>query len=168
MANGISLRYSGLMKIILTILLCCFCLFGIAKANAFIKLPAYYTADCEDYTGTWQGFMTNPNDIVPDNAHVTLQLLSKGNAVVGEYNHQPFWASCKNGVLNNIFVGEKNHCGKLSQQGLLVSKNALVVAINKQSAMMDWTLLLFLHRTSTNVSFTPPHNTSLGDIRSCH
>lgn len=148
---------------------CAWLFCSIAFAENSLQLPVYYQASCASYAGTWRGFMTNPSDLqAPATRAVTLQLGVKNNLIYGQMNQQLFWAQCQNGRLANIFVGSANQCGRYSQQGALIGKDALAIEIDQQNAMMDWTWWLFLKRVSAQTHFNAPTNFNFPKPISCH
>jgi len=132
-----------------------------------ITIPLYYQATCNALTGTWQGFMVNPTDLVPSKKSVTIQLIAKNNRIIGKYNNQYLYAVCNKGQLSKIFTGPKK-CGRFSNLGGLVANNALVLQVNEQNAMMDWNLLFFLQRVSDNTNFKLPQNITIDAVQTCH
>lgn len=159
--------------------------FGLADINSSIELNKYFQASCVDYTGTWEGFFTDPTDLFGNGGPwpVHVSLYNSGNNIIGQADASKapsfvskaltgsVWARCLDGQLSNIFLGNKNHCGAFSQTGLLVSKNVLIMQINYQNAMSDAPFLLFLKRINDNYSGTVPQNVNdmqLGSVHSCH
>lgn len=149
-----------------------------ASGNANINLPAYSQATCEGYTGTWRGFMTDPSNLFADGGPwpVTVQLYYHNGYIIGTTNSNPtnnsrIWAQCNNGVLSNIFWGEKGQCGSFSQQGLLVSQNALVLQLPYENAMNGAQFLTFLQRQNSKYHLPLPSNEAsyaLGSVQTCH
>jgi hypothetical protein len=152
--------------------------FAYNNSTKVITLAKYYRATCQDYTGTWQGFMTDPQELFADGGPwpVTLSLFNHGQYIIGQGGGAPvgikkIWAQCKDGVLSNIFWGEKGACGGFSQQGLLVSKNVLVLELNYESAMIGTKFLLFLKRKNSVYSYQVPtkeKDYQLEKVKSCH
>jgi hypothetical protein len=162
-----------------------FCLSNPAAAvNKNIKLDKYYQATCPLYTGTWTGFITNPTNLFGNGGPwpITINLYSNGNHIVGRSSavdygkggnipSKPIWAQCQNGILSNIFWGEKGSCGRFSQQGLLVSQNVLILQFNWENAMSGTSFLSFLERKNNSYSDPVPEKKNdfiLGGITSCH
>ncbi|VVC75634.1 hypothetical protein AQUSIP_09240 [Aquicella siphonis] len=158
---------------------------GYAQAVSVITLPAYYQAACGDYTGTWQGFMTDPADLFGNGGPwpVTISLYHQDGRIAGSSSAVSYaadsgtiegkriWAQCQNGVLKNIFWGKKNACGSFSQDGALVSKNALVLRLNYENAMTGTNFLLFLQRKNNHYDGPVPAQKSdwiLDHVNSCH
>lgn len=157
---------------------------SVFAGEPMLTLNKYYQADCKDFTGTWQGFMTDPTDLFGNGGPwpVTVSLYQQNGKVWGrttevkEKNHMIFkaneiWARCSDGKLTDVFWGLKNSCGALSQQGGLVSKNVLALQLNWENAMNGASLVVFLQRKD-NLSpyFEPAHMSSYepGKVTSCH
>lgn len=159
--------------------------FTLADNSSSIQLSKYYQASCASYTGTWDGFFTDPTDLFGNGGPwpVQVSLYNNSNNIIGQANASKapsfvskaltgtVWAQCQNGQLSNIFLGNKNQCGAFSQTGLLVSKNVLIMQINYQNAMTGAPFLLVLKRVNNNYSGKIPQNASdmqLGSVESCH
>lgn len=144
----------------------------LANTQSSIKLQKYFQANCQHYSGTWQGFFTNPSDLFGNGGpwQISLSLVTNGNKIYGTFNEKNLpsylksalkghlYANCDNGILKNIFVGETNQCGAVSQKGLLVAKNVLVLQTDYQNAMMDAPLVFFLKRSTEQNTVTFPKN----------
>lgn len=154
-------------------------------SQAVVSLNKYYAASCQDYTGTWHGFITDPSSLFSDGGPwpVTISLYNKDDHLIGqssmiqytnnggEISKRQLWAECKNGVLDNIFWGNKGACGSYSHQGLLVSKNVLVMQLNYESSMTGTNFLVFLSRKNNAYPYTIPKSANdlvPGTIKSCH
>lgn len=150
-----------------------------------MNINQYYDARCQSYTGTWQGFMTDPSNLYGDGGPwpVTVSLYNRNDRMIGEtsriqYTHnggviepRQIWARCKNGVLDDIYWGSKDGCGDFSHQGLLVSKNVLILQLNHQSNMNEANFYLFLTRRNASYPHKIPEKYAdllPGDIKSCH
>ncbi len=150
-----------------------------------IQLNKYFQADCQSYNGTWQGFVTDPTDLIgnggPWPVTVSLsadngQIWGRTTAFSGSGNKATFksneiWARCKDGRLQDIYWGKKGDCGGLSQQGVLVSKNVLVIQINWENAMNGSNLLLFLQRKNNLSPYAEPSHVNSYDpakVQTCH
>lgn len=173
------LRLSGLLLSLFTLQS------AYASDTNTIQLNKYYAASCQDYTGTWQGWITDPTDLFANGGPwpLTVSLYNKNDRMVGqtslvkysnnggEISKRQIWAECKNGVLADIFWGNKGACGSYSQQGLLVSKNVLVLQLNYENSMNGTSFLVFLSRKNNTYSYPVPKNTNdltPGAIQSCH
>lgn len=148
-----------------------------AQVPAQVLLSKYYAAKCEDYTGTWQGFMTDPQDLFDEGGpwKTKVSLFHKDGFIIGELVSQnkktKLWAKCHEGILSDIFYGNKNQCGHFSQQGLLFSKNAIVLKLNYENAMNGTEFVVFLERINRHYALAKPKQLSeyaLGEIVSCH
>lgn len=150
-----------------------------------VTLNKYYAATCQDYSGTWHGIITDPGNLFADGGPwpVTISLHNKDGYIIGQssmiqYTHnggeiskRQIWAECKNGVLDNIFWGNKGACGSVSHQGLLVSKNVLVMQLNYENSMTGTNFLVFLSRKNSAYPYSIPkniHDFEPGPIKSCH
>jgi hypothetical protein len=154
-------------------------------AAQLITLPAYFAASCDDYTGSWEGTLTDLNGLFNNDGPwpITVNLHASGNKVwgrtseiIGKDKKQIFpateiWAQVDRQKLVDIFWGKQNQCGMLSQQGALVSKNLLLITINWESPMTGTTLLMILQRKN-NLSpyYETEHINSFNTatIQSCH
>lgn len=172
------------MKLIYALLMSLLVISSCFAADA-VQLNKYYRANCEDYTGTWQGFVTDPTDLYGNGGPwpVKISLYYADGYVVGKTSPihyvkkrgvmpvKSIWAVCQNGALSQLFWGEKQACGSYSEEGVLISKNVLVLKLNVENAMAGATLNLFLKRQNKQYLFTKPQTKSemmLGEIKSCH
>lgn len=159
--------------------------FSVFAGDQTIALNKYYQADCQAYTGTWQGFVTDPTDLVGNGGpwSVTVSILQQNGRVWGRttafngaakkatFKNNEIWARCTNGQLQDIYWGKLGGCGGLSQQGMLVSKNVLVMQINWENAMNGSNLLLFLERKNNLSPYSEPSHMNAYDpakVQSCH
>jgi len=149
-----------------------------------MTLDKYYQAECEDYTGTWQGFITDRTDLFDDGGPwpITLKLYQQNGIIWGRtsevkskkhvtFASNEFWAQCKNGKLQNIFWGKKNSCGALSQQGGLISRNVLALQLNWENAMTGAELLVFLQRKNNLAPYYESSHLISYDpsaVKTCH
>lgn len=150
-----------------------------------IMLSKYYRASCDDYTGTWQGFVTDPTDLIgnggpwpitvslhQENGHLwgrTTAFNGKGEKAMFKPNE--IWARCTDGKLSDIFWGKLTSCGGLSTVGTIVSKNVLVMQLNWENAMTGANLLLFLQRKNKLSPYYEPTHVQAFDpakVESCH
>ena len=149
-----------------------------------IQLKKYYRATCDDYTGTWEGVITDPTDLFGDGGPwpVTMRFTAKDGEVIGEstaieyaggkgkFARRLIRAHCSNGQLQDIYWGKLSGCGSLSQNGELVSKNMLVLQLNFESAMIGANLYAFLERKN-NTRFIAHKDIQPYDpkaVQSCH
>jgi hypothetical protein len=149
-----------------------------ALANTSMTMPSYFQATCQDYTGTWQGFMTDPSQLFADGGPwpVTVDLYQHEGIIIGQTSktkvvqRKRLWAQCKDGILSHLFWGDKGQCGDFSKQGLLVSKNVLVLSLHYENAMNGTDFLVFLQRKNNTYSHVKPRNSelALGKVKSCH
>lgn len=148
---------------------------------ANIQLSPYYQANCADYAGTWQGFMTNPSDLFAGGGPwpVKLTLTEKqgqlygrtivaNNPVLQSLNNREVFVRCENGNLQKIFWGKKGSCGTVSQQGVQVSKNVIVLQLMYENAMMNAPFLLFLKRTGGTPAAKPIPVLDFDQVQTCH
>jgi hypothetical protein len=166
------------LLIIFSVLFIFFMQPSFATESNGITLPKYYQANCQAYTGTWQGFMADPQGLFGNGGPwpVVISLYNRDTNIIGQGGGAPvgnkkIWAQCHNGVLSNIFWGNKAACGDFSQKGLLVSKNVLVLELHDENAMTGTNILLFLQRKNNAYLYTIPSNQQdyqLGEIKSCH
>lgn len=150
-----------------------------------INLNKYYVAKCEDYSGTWEGVVTDPTDLFANGGPwpVTVVLSVKGNEIMGQssafsyagkqgkFDSRMIRARCSNGQLSDIFWGKLDACGSLSQTGTLVSKNMLVMQLNYENAMINADMLAFLQRKSDQYYIPKSENMRPYDpkrVESCH
>lgn len=150
-----------------------------------LSLDKYYQGTCQDYSGTWQGFMTDPTDLFDNGGPwpVTVSLYQQNGKVWGRtsavklkgkrviFKSNEIWARCSNGKLQDIFWGAKNSCGALSQQGGLISKNVLALKLNWENAMNGASLLLFLQRKNNLTPYDESSHVNAYDpavIKTCH
>jgi len=150
------------------------------NTSAYMKIPIYLDAQCSDYTGTWEGFATDPSELFKDGGPwpVRLHLFNKGKRIIGRsveikdvIDEREIWANCHRGVLKNIFWGKKGSCGAYSQEGLLVSKNMMILKLHYENAMAGTDMMLILTRKSNNYPYSVPKEDQdfvLGKIRTCH
>lgn len=146
------------------------------QQKTVITIPKYFQATCDAYTGTWTGFMTDPEDLVDPGKvmPITISLYYKNGSIIGQSDsseHKKIWAQCHNGILSNIFWGNKQACGSFSQQGMLVSRYALVLLLHYESAMAGTDFLVFLQRKNKNYNYPVPKNNEdllLGPVKTCH
>lgn len=149
-----------------------------------MSLDKYYQANCQDYAGTWQGFMTDPTDLFGNGGPwpITVNISQQNGKIWGrtsevkEKKHIVFksneiWARCSDGKLKDIFWGAKNSCGALSQQGGLVSKNVSALQLNWEGSMNNASLILFLQRKNNLSPYSEPDHMNAYDpvkIKTCH
>jgi hypothetical protein len=146
-----------------------------------ILLTPYYKAHCADYTGTWQGFFTDPTDLYGNgNAWpITLHLYAAQDRVIGKIAapntpaaNKHLWALCKAGILKDIFFAKnKTACGAFSQQGFLVGSNALVLQLHTENAMNGTDFWAFLHRIDRHPALATPPSVSamaVAQVTTCH
>lgn len=158
---------------------------GDSQQKSTITLSAYYQAACDDYTGTWEGFMSDPTDLFGNGGPwpVTIGMYYQAGRITGKTSTvsyagksgsietKPLWAQCQNGVLKNIFWGKKSACGSFSQDGELVSKNVLVLRLNYENAMNGTNFLVFLQRKNNQYNGKIPAKQSdwvMDQVESCH
>jgi|GEM_PF-3243028 hypothetical protein len=156
-----------------------------ADDSTAVRLNKYYAASCQDYNGTWHGFITDPSDLFSNGGPwpLTISLYNRNNHIIGqstmiqysnnggEISKRQIWAECRNGALNNIFWGNKGACGSYSHQGLLVSKNVLVLQLNYESSMTGTQFLVFLTRKNNVYPYPVPKKDEdfmPGSVTSCH
>lgn len=174
----LSLTVVAIIAIILAIL-------GYAATPATMTVPGYFNAACQDYTGTWRGFITDQTDLFGNGGAwpITVSLYQKDGHIIGRSSAikyakrdsvllaKKIWADCKDGMLSQIIWGEKGECGSVSQQGMLVSRNVLLLQLNWESAMNSAKFVAFLQRVNSNYSYTVPTNKDAfiyGKRKSCH
>lgn len=149
-----------------------------------IALPKYTGANCQDYTGTWEGFITDPSDLFAKGGPwpVIISLYHKNGYIIGRVNKirtsshdgieaRQIWASCKDGVLSEIFWGNRGTCGSVSQEGMQVSKNVVVLKLHWENAMANADFLTFLKRKNNLYPYPVPqklHEYSIENIKTCH
>jgi hypothetical protein len=149
-----------------------------------VSFKQYFNATCDQYTGTWQGFITDPTDLFGNGEAwpVTVYLYVKEGQLVGKtstitskgntiQSTKKLWADCKSGVLTQIIWGEKGECGGVSNQGMLVAKDVLLLQLAWENAMNGTTFYTFLHRQNNQYPFAPPANKAayhFGDRNTCH
>lgn len=163
-----------LLGIIFSCVLMCPCF-----ASADMTLQKYYGAQCKDYAGIWQGIITDPSDLFSPGGPwpMTVAFYYRNGDIVGNSQGSPvtnthIWARCKKGLLWNIFWAKhKTDCGAFSQQGLLISKNVMLLTLHYENAMNGANFIAILQRK--NVSYAnPAPNTaaflSPQAIQSCH
>jgi hypothetical protein len=181
--------------IYLLMLLSTFNMQHVAFANASTKLvpsgsitlAKYYRATCDDYTGEWQGMMTDPQNLFTQGnpwpitiyIHQQAKYLTAKNLPVKDrkgnivFNSQAIYARCEQGVLKDIFWDNNRHCGSLSQQGLLVSQGVLVMILNWENAMTGTQLIVLLEKKSADIPNSlkkqnPERQFKLNAIKTCH
>jgi hypothetical protein len=172
-------------KIVLTISLItiCQCAVSTTTTNS-LTINNYYAATCDAYTGTWQGYLTDPSDLFGNGGPwpVTVQLLAKNNQLSGNtsaihyaqgnasISSRSIYAQCRHGKLTNIFWGELGQCGSLSQQGVLVSRNVLMLQLNYENSMTGATFTTFLTRQNNTYHGRLPSTTQYKpeSVTSCH
>jgi hypothetical protein len=145
-----------------------------------LVIPQYFQANCQGLTGTWQGFYTDPTDLFGNGGPwpTKVSLYVQGNQVIGRVRGfaadnkktEKLWATCNNGMLSNIFVGDANHCGSTSKQGAQVSKNVLIMDWSYQNAMTGTNFLTVLHRVNNKYAYSIPTADSdfaMPKIQSC-
>lgn len=174
----VSLTVVAILAIIMAIL-------GYAATPASMTLPVYFDANCQDYTGTWQGFVTDPSDLFGNGGAwpITISLYQQNGHVIGQSTavtyakkdgvipSKKLWADCKKGVLSQIVWGEKGECGAVTQQGMLISRHVLMLQLGWESAMNGATLVAFLQRVNSTYPFAVPTNKDAfvyGKRESCH
>ncbi len=149
-----------------------------------LSLEKYYQANCQDVTGTWQGFMTDPTDLFGNGGPwaITVSLYQQNGKIWGRtsevkekkhviFNSNEIWARCDQGKLQDIFWGKINSCGALSQQGGLISKNVLALRLNWENAMNSAPLYLFLQRKNNLSPYYEPDHMNAYDpakVKTCH
>lgn len=154
-----------------------------AESNG-ITLPSYYQASCDAYAGTWQGFITDPSDLYGSGGPwpITVSLAYKNGRVIGvttpikyatnaNIPSKKVWAQCQNGQLSHLFWGEKGACGRFSEEGALVSKNALVLRLDQEGAMSGTQFMVFLQRKNAKFTGVMPAQASdwiVDKVSSCH
>lgn len=161
-----------------------FFLTNIASAGS-ISLQRYFNASCQDYTGTWNGFITDPTDLFGNGGAwpVTVYLYEKNGHIIGRSDSVTYgkkegvitakkiWANCSDGNLSQIIWGEKGECGGVSQQGMLVSKNTMILQLDWESAMTGTTFVAFLQRVNTKYPYATPTKEEdflYGKRETCH
>jgi hypothetical protein len=138
-----------------------------AAESQSLILSKYYQATCEDYTGTWQGMITDPTDLYGNGGPWSIQLSLSfqdghitGRSAAIQYANsssipaKQIWAQCRKGVLSGLQWGKRVSSRQHNQSGLLVSKHVLVLQLRTENAMMNAEMLLFLQRKSS------PHSDS--------
>lgn len=160
-------------------------LFGYAATPASMAVPGYSNAACQDYTGTWRGFITDPTDLFGNGGAwpITISLYQTEGHLIGQSTAvryadkngslpvKKIWADCKDGVLSQIVWGEKGECGGFSQQGMLVSRNVLMLQLNWESAMAGTTFIAFLQRENAKYPYKIPSGKDAfvyGKRETCH
>mgnify|MGYP007027866177 CR=1 FL=1 len=149
-----------------------------------ISFAKYAHARCQDYTGTWEGFITDPHDLFANGGPwpVTVMLFHKNGYLIGHVSKvkisaknsigsKQIWATCKDGVLDNIFWGNRGDCGSLSKEGLQISKNSLALKLHWENAMANTDFLVFLKKKNQRYPYALPkklHEYNVQDIKSCH
>lgn len=144
-------------------------------------IPKYYQASCQAYTGTWQGFYTDPTDLFGNGGPwpTKVSLYARGNQIIGNVqgyatdNKKTYklWATCNNGMLSNIFIDTAKQCGGASKQGSLVSKNVLIMNMHYENATTGTEFLTVLQRINNKYSYPIPTQVSafgMPKIQSCH
>lgn len=144
-------------------------------------IPKYFQASCQAYTGTWQGFYTDPTDLFGNGGPwpTKISLFVQGNQVIGMVQGyaadnkkvQKLWATCNNGMLSNILVGTSNHCGGTSKQGALVSKNMIIMDMHYENAMTGTEFLTVLKRVNDAYPYPVPTQANafvMPKIQTCH
>lgn len=167
------------------LLIFCFPSFATETISNPLTIAPYYQANCGLVTGTWQGFFTDPTDLYGDGGPwaISMSLLNQNGKIIGkaDANNAPayvgpavnkrIWADCTNGVLTNIFIGNRDTCGAYSKGGELVSKNLLILFLHTESAMNGTDFLVVLRRVNDQYAFPMPTNAddfNLGTIKTCH
>lgn len=170
-----------------TLLTLLFCLYSHTASATMqtLSLSTYPAADCKDYTGTWQGTLTDVSGLFGDGGPwpVTVSLYQhngylwgrttdiKGAGKQAALAAHEIWARCQDGILHDIFWGKQNQCGALSQQGALLTKNLLVMKANWENAMTNASFLLLLQRKNNKPPYYEPEHVASyrpADIKSCH
>jgi hypothetical protein len=145
-----------------------------ANQNAIVTFNKYGAASCQDYTGTWVGFIGEAKSA--KSWPVTLSLYNQNKKIIGniastvelEKSRKTIWADCKNGNLSNIFWGEKGDCGGYSQEGFLMDKNVLVLKLHYETLKEDTYFIAFLNKKSADYSHPIPKDLTLGIMKTCH
>lgn len=163
---------------IITTLLACTTAFA---STHNITLPGWYRAKCSDYTGTWHGFISDPNGLFGDGGpwQVSFYLYEKDNRIVGEnsvFRYTPtgaefmsrkVYAQCKDGKLSNIYWLDSKNCGSASQQGVLISKNTLALELRYDNAMTGTNMVAYLQRQNSRYPHNTPKSMTPGSIQRC-
>lgn len=154
-------------------------------SEQILSLDKYFQGTCQDYSGTWQGFMTDPTDLFDNGGPwpVTVSLYQLNGKIWGRtsavkltgkraiFKSNEIWARCNDGKLQDIFWGANNSCGTLSQQGGLISKNVLALRLNWENAMNSASLLLFLQRKNNLTPYYESSHMNAYDpagVKTCH
>lgn len=104
--------------------------------------------------------IADPTDLFGDGGPwpVTIHLKTLGSKVTGEtgafmyagkggvMSKRIIHADCEKGVLKNICWGTKKTCDDYSQEGILASKNMLVLKLNYSNAMTGATFVAIASR----------------------
>lgn len=155
-------------------------LFNLAASQVFaveqskITFDKYAAASCQDYTGTWVGFIAEPKSA--QSWPATVSLSNQNGKIVGEVDstakteksRELVWADCKSGVLTNIFWGEKGDCGGYSQEGFMTDKNVMVLKLHYETVKEDTYYIAFLTKKNNDYSYPIPKDLSPGIIKTCH
>jgi len=149
-----------------------------AVSQNTVTFNKYENATCQDYTGTWTGFIVEPK--LAKSLPLDVSLYSASSKVIGnidssslgmEKTHNKIWADCKNGKLANIFWGEKGGCGGYAQEGFLTDKNTLILKLHYETLNEDAYYLAFLKKENSNYSLPVPTNAKdlePGIVKTCH
>ena len=145
-----------------------------ALDQSSITFNKYAGASCQDYTGTWVGFIAEPKSA--QSWPATVSLYYKKDKIVGELDsaakteksRKLIWADCKNGVLSNIFWGEKGDCGGYSQEGFMTDKNVIVLKLHYETMKEDTYYIAFLNNKNSVYSFPIPKELTPGIVKTCH
>jgi hypothetical protein len=163
---------------LLMIVLCAIPVMALAaNQSGVITFNKYENARCQDYTGTWIGFIGEPK--MAKSWPATVSLYSSDSKIVGniessvdiEKPRQKIWADCKSGALSNVFWGEKGECGGYSQEAFLLDKNTLILKLHYETLNQDTYFLAFLKRENAKYSLpalTNPKDLEPGVVKTCH
>lgn len=145
-----------------------------AVDHNFITFNKYTNASCQDYTGTWVGFLGEPKSAQFWPA--TFSFYSQNDKIIGEVDsgarteksRELIWADCKNGVLSNIFWGEKGDCGGYSQEGFMTDKKVMVLKLHYETIKDDTYYIAFLNKKNSDYSYSVPKELTPGIVKTCH
>lgn len=144
-------------------------------------IPKYFQANCQAYTGTWEGYYTDPTDLFGNGEtwQTKINLYAHGNQIIGNVQgyaseHQKvykLWATCKDGMLTSIYINNDKPCGGTSKQGSLVSKNVLIMNMHYENAMNGTEFLAIVKRVNDKYSYPIPTDTNafvMPKVQTCH
>lgn len=139
-----------------------------------VTFKKYSSSSCSDYTGTWVGVVAEPK--TAQSWPATVSLYSQKDKIVGEIDsgakteksRELIWADCKNGILSNIFWGEKGDCGGYSQEGFMTDKNVMVLKLHYETMKEDTYYIAFLNKKNSDYSHPIPKEFSPGIVKTCH